>query len=303
MAVYSPRAPFPSSKSNRSEWIHELLRYGPPGEEKPALLDEDGRYRDLAGKINDIDGDALSPDGLAALAKIATASLPLVEGTVRLGPPVAGIGKIVAVGINYAAHGQETKIAIPDDPILFSKAITSLSGPNDPVVLPKGSKKGDWEVELAVIIGSRAQYVAQEDALDVVAGYSIINDVSEREFQLERDGQWVKGKSFDSFAPLGPWLVTADEVPDPQNLNLWLDVNDQRMQDGNTSTMIFGVTKLISSISSYMTLMPGDVIATGTPPGVGLGHEPPIFLKPGDVMRLGVEGMGEQHQEVKAWKD
>ena len=281
----------------------KLLRYGPPGEEKPALLDEDGRYRDLADKINDIDGDALSPDGLAALAKIATASLPLVEGTVRLGPPVAGIGKIVAVGINYAAHGQETKIAIPDDPILFSKAITSLSGPNDPVVLPKGSKKGDWEVELAVIIGSRAQYVAQEDALDVVAGYSIINDVSEREFQLERDGQWVKGKSFDSFAPLGPWLVTADEVPDPQNLNLWLDVNDQRMQDGNTSTMIFGVTQLISSISSYMTLMPGDVIATGTPPGVGLGHEPPIFLKPGDVMRLGVEGMGEQHQEVKAWKD
>ncbi len=281
----------------------KLLRYGPPGEEKPALLDEDGRYRDLADKINDIDGDALSPDGLAALAKIATASLPLVEGTVRLGPPVAGIGKIVAVGINYAAHGQETKIAIPDDPILFSKAITSLSGPNDPVVLPKGSKKGDWEVELAVIIGSRAQYVAQEDALDVVAGYSIINDVSEREFQLERDGQWVKGKSFDTFAPLGPWLVTPDEVPDPQNLNLWLDVNDQRMQDGNTSTMIFGVTKLISSISSYMTLMPGDVIATGTPPGVGLGHEPPIFLKPGDVMRLGVEGMGEQHQEVKAWKD
>ncbi len=280
----------------------KLLRYGPKGEEKPGLLDEQGRLRDLSGQISDIQGEILAPERLQALAKLDTASLPAVEGTPRLGPPVAGVGKIVAVGINYAAHAEEAQIDIPDDPILFSKAITSLSGPNDPVVLPKGSKKGDWEVELAVIIGRRAQYVSQADAMGVIAGYSIINDVSEREFQLERDGQWIKGKSFDTFAPLGPWLVTPDEVPDPQNLNLWLDVNEERRQDANTSTMIFGVTHLISSISGYMTLMPGDVIATGTPPGVGLGHKPPIFLKPGDVMRLGVEGLGQQTQEVRAWE-
>ncbi len=281
----------------------KLLRYGPPGKEKPALLDEEGRYRDLSDKINDIDSEVLAPERLSALAKVDTASLPIVEGTVRLGPPVAGVGKIVAVGINYTAHGEETKFNIPSDPILFSKAITSLSGPNDPVVLPKGSKKGDWEVELAVIIGKRAQYVSQADAMSVIAGYSIMNDVSEREYQLERDGQWTKGKSFDTFAPLGPWLVTPDEVPDPHNLNLWLDVNETRMQDGNTSTMIFGITQLVSSISSYMTLMPGDVIATGTPSGVGLGQDPQVFLKPGDVMRLGIEGMGEQRQDVKAWED
>ena len=280
----------------------KLLRYGPKGEEKPGLLDEQGRLRDLSGQISDIHDEILAPERLQALAKLDAASLPIVEGTPRLGPPVAGVGKIVAVGINYEAHGEETQIDIPDDPILFSKAITSLSGPNDPVVLPKGSKKGDWEVELAVIIGRRAQYVSQADAMGVISGYSIINDVSEREFQLERDGQWIKGKSFDTFAPLGPWLVTADEVPDPQNLNLWLDVNEERRQDANTSTMIFGVTHLISSISGYMTLMPGDVIATGTPPGVGLGHKPPIFLKPGDVMRLGVEGLGHQTQEVRAWE-
>ncbi len=280
----------------------KLLRYGPKGEEKPGLLDEQGRLRDLSGQISDIHGEILAPERLQALAKLDAASLPAVEGTPRLGPPVAGVGKIVAVGINYAAHAEEAQIDIPDDPILFSKAITSLSGPNDPVVLPKGSKKGDWEVELAVIIGRRAQYVSQADAMGVIAGYSIINDVSEREFQLERDGQWIKGKSFDTFAPLGPWLVTPDEVPDPQNLNLWLDVNEERRQDSNTSTMIFGVTHLISSISGYMTLMPGDVIATGTPPGVGLGHKPPIFLKPGDIMRLGVEGLGQQTQEVRAWE-
>ena len=281
----------------------KLLRFGPKGEEKPGLLDGNGRIRDLSKKINDIDGEVLDPDRLAALAKLDTDSLPAVEGNPRLGPPVAGVGKIVAVGINYAAHGEETNFDVPDEPILFSKAVTALSGPNDPVILPKGSKKGDWEVELAIVIGRRAQYVEQAGAMNVIAGYTILNDVSEREFQLERSGQWVKGKSFDTFAPTGPWLVTPDEVPDPQNLRLWLDVNDQRMQDGTTSTMIFGITHLISAISGYMTLMPGDIIATGTPSGVGLGQNPPVFLKPGDVMRLGVEGMGEQRQEVLAWKD
>ena len=281
----------------------KLLRFGPKGEEKPGLLDGNGRICDLSDKINDIDGEVLDPDRLAALAKLDTDSLPAVEGNPRLGPPVAGVGKIVAVGINYAAHGEETDFDVPDEPILFSKAVTALSGPNDPVILPKGSKKGDWEVELASVIGRRAQYVDQAGAMNVIAGYTILNDVSEREFQLERSGQWVKGKSFDTFAPTGPWLVTPDEVPDPQNLRLWLDVNDQRMQDGNTSTMIFGITHLISAISGYMTLMPGDIIATGTPSGVGLGQNPPVFLKPGDVMCLGVEGMGEQRQEVLAWKD
>lgn len=281
----------------------KLLRYGPAGEEKPGLLDADGRIRDLSDKITDINGAALAPDRLAALAKLDTASLPLVEGSPRLGPPVTGVGKIIAVGINYAAHGKETKIDIPDEPILFTKAVTSLSGPNDPVILPKGSKKGDWEVELAIVIGRRAQYVEQADAMDVIAGFAVMNDVSERALQLEGSGQWLKGKSFDTFAPFGPWLVTPDEVPDPQNLNLWLEVNGERHQDGNTSTMIFGVTHLVSSISEYMTLMPGDVIPTGTPSGVGFGQEPPIYLKPGDVMRLGVEGLGEQCQEVRAWED
>ena len=281
----------------------KLLRYGSPGLEKPGLLDDNGQIRDLSDKLNDLDAAALDPERLSALAKIDTQSLPIIEGNPRLGPPVSGVGKIVAVGINYAAHGEEAKMDLPNEPILFSKAVTSLSGPNDPVVLPRGSKKGDWEVELAVVIGRRAQYVSQAEALGVVAGYAIMNDVSEREYQLERDGQWLKGKSFDTFAPLGPWLVTPDEVPDPQNLRLWLDVNGENRQDGNTSDMIFGVSHLISAISGYMTLMPGDVIPTGTPPGVGLGRVPPIFLKPGDVMDLGVEGLGEQHQQVKAWEE
>ena len=281
----------------------KLLRYGPTGQEKPALLDEKGQIRDLSGQMNDLDGAALDPDRLSALAKMDTESLPLVEGNPRLGPPVAGVGKIIAVGINYAAHGAETKIDLPNEPILFTKAVTSLSGPNDPVVLPRGSKKADWEVELAVVIGRRAQYVSQAEALGVIAGYAIMNDVSEREFQLERDGQWLKGKSFDTFAPLGPWLVTPDEVPDPQNLRLWLNVNGESRQDGNTSDMIFGVSNIISVISNYMTLMSGDVIPTGTPPGVGMGRTPPMFLKAGDVIDLGVEGLGEQHQDVKAWEE
>lgn len=280
----------------------KLLRYGPKGREKPGLLDADGRIRDLSKKIDDIGPEVLAPARLRALARLDTGRLPLVKGNPRLGPPVARVGKIVAVGINYAAHGAETKIEVPAEPILFTKAVTALSGPNDPIVLPKGSRKGDWEVELAVVIGRKAQYVAKADALKHVAGYSIMNDVSEREFQLERCGQWLKGKSFDGFAPFGPWLVTPDEIEDPQNLRLWLDVSGVRRQDGNTSMMIFGVAECIANVSSYMTLLPGDVIATGTPPGVGLGMKPPVFLKPGDIMRLGVDGLGEQRQQVRAWK-
>ena len=280
----------------------KLLRHGAPGAERPGLVDGRGRIRDLSGEIADIDGAALAPERLAALGRIDTESLPLVEGSPRLGPPVAGVGKILAIGFNYAEHAAETGKPLPDEPLLFTKAVTALSGPNDPVVLPRGSRKGDWEVELAVVIGRRALYVEETDALDHVAGYAVINDVSEREYQMERGGQFVKGKSFDTFAPFGPWLVTKDEVADPQDLNLWLDLNGERRQDGNTATMVFSVAFLVSYLSRFVTLMPGDVIATGTPPGVGLGCDPPVFLKPGDVMRLGIEGLGEQRQEVKAWK-
>lgn len=266
-------------------------------------MDDRGRIRDLSGEISDVDGATLAPERLAGLRRIDTDSLPPVEGSPRLGPPVAGVGKILAIGFNYAEHAAETGKPLPDEPLLFTKAVTALSGPNDPVVLPRGSRKGDWEVELAVVIGRRALYVEETDALDHVAGYGVINDVSEREYQLERGGQFVKGKSFDTFAPFGPWLVTKDEVPDPQDLKLWLDLNGERRQDGNTATMVFGVAFLVSYLSRFVTLMPGDVIATGTPPGVGLGCDPAVFLKPGDVMRLGIEGLGEQRQEVKAWKD
>ena len=281
----------------------KLLRHGAPGAERPGLVDGRGRIRDLSGEIADIDGAALAPERLAALGRIDTESLPLVEGSPRLGPPVAGVGKILAIGFNYAEHAAETGKPLPDEPLLFTKAVTALSGPNDPVVLPRGSRKGDWEVELAVVIGRRALYVEETDALDHVAGYAVINDVSEREYQMERGGQFVKGKSFDTFAPLGPWLVTKDEVADPQDLKLWLDLNGERRQDGNTATMVFSVAFLVSYLSRFVTLMPGDVIATGTPPGVGLGCDPPVFLKPGDVMRLGIGGLGGQRQEVKAWKD
>ncbi len=281
----------------------KLLRYGPPGAENPGLIDEQGRVRDLSDKINEIDAAALAPDRLAALAKIEPESLPVVEGPVRFGQPVADVGKIVAVGLNYADHARETKLDIPDEPVLFTKAITSLSGPNDPVVLPRGSEKGDWEVELAVVIGKRASYVDQAESFDHIAGYAVMNDVSERGFQLDGTGQWVKGKSADTFAPFGPWLVTRDEIQDPQSLNIWLELNGERQQDSNTSTMIFGVGHLVSYISNYMTLLPGDVIATGTPPGVGLGQTPQRFLKSGDVMRLGVEGLGEQSQEVRAYDE
>lgn len=279
----------------------KLLRYGPKGAEKPALLDDNGRIRDLSDKINDLAGSNLDPDRLAALSNVDTDTLPVVQGTVRMGTPVSGVGKIIAIGLNYADHAAEAGMAVPDEPVIFTKAVTALNGPNDPVVLPKDSTKGDWEVELGVVIGRKAQYVSQEDALAYIAGYAVFNDVSERAFQLEGTGQWVKGKSFDTSAPLGPWLVTPDEIKEPQNLNIWLEVNGKRLQNGSTRTMVFCVSHLISYVSRYMTLLPGDVIATGTPPGVGLGLNPPTFLKAGDEMRLGVEGLGEQRQKVLAY--
>lgn len=281
----------------------KYVRYGAPGEERPGLIDDGGHIRDLSSHLADIDGDILAGNRLASIAGMSTENFDVVPGRPRLGPPVGKIGKVVAAGLNYAAHAREAKMEVPDEPVLFSKATSSLSGPNDAIVLPKGSVKGDWEVELAVVIGKRAQYVSEETALDHVAGYTIMNDVSERAYQLETTGQWLKGKSFDTFAPLGPWLVTADEVPDPQNLRLWLKLNGEMMQDGNTKTMIAPVATLIMQISRYMTLEPGDVVATGTPPGVGLGRTPPVYLKPGDVLELGVEGLGQQRQEVKAWPE
>jgi 2-keto-4-pentenoate hydratase/2-oxohepta-3-ene-1,7-dioic acid hydratase in catechol pathway len=280
----------------------KLLRYGPRGQEKPGLLDDAGHIRDLSDHVVDLSGDVLGPDRLAQLASLDPASLPAVEGSPRLGPPVAGIGKILAIGLNYRLHAEETGGKPRSEPMLFSKAITALSGPNDPVMIPRGSEKTDWEVELAVIIGTKAQYVDEDRALDHVAGFAVINDVSERSFQKERGGQFIKGKSCDTFAPLGPWLVTKDEVPDPQNLYLHLDLNGERRQNGNTRHMIFGVVHLVSHLSQFMTLMPGDVIATGTPDGVGLGCKPPVFLKPGDVMEVSVEGLGKQRQNVIAYQ-
>lgn len=279
----------------------KLLRYGPEGSEKPGLLDDNGRIRDLSGHLNDLDGAAIAPDRLAALAKLDVESLPVVEGNPRLGAPVSGVGKIIAVGLNYADHAKESGLPIPEEPILFTKAVTTLNGPNDDVMLPRDSVKGDWEVELAIIIGKKAQYVEEANSFDYIAGYAVANDVSEREFQLEGTGQWLKGKSFDTSCPLGPWLVTTDEVPDPQNLKMWLEVNGDRVQDGSTNTMIFSAAHVVSYISKFMTLLPGDVIVTGTPPGVGMGFNPPRYLKGGDVMRLGIEGLGEQQQTVKAY--
>ncbi len=281
----------------------KLLRYGQAGRELPGLLDDAGRIRGLEGNLADIDGRVLAPERLKMLQGLAPATLPLVEGTPRLGPPVANVGKIIAIGRNYASHAAETKSELPAEPLLFSKAVTSLSGPTDPVIIPKGSQATDWEVELAFVIGAKAQYVAEEDAFDYVAGYAVMLDVSERDYQLKRGSQFVKGKSFDGFGPLGPWLVTADEIPDPRNLKLWTDVNGVRRQNANTGDMIFGVAYLISYISSFMTLMPGDVITTGTPSGVGLGCEPPEYLKPGDKVVVSVEGLGEQRHEVVAWPD
>jgi len=280
----------------------KLLRYGAKGAERPGLLDREGTIRDLSGSIENIDGAFLGGGGLARLSRIDPASLPKVSGSPRLGPPVAGIGKIVAIGLNYSDHAAETNATPPKEPILFTKATTSLAGAADDLMLPRGSVKTDWEVELAVVIGRTARYVEKSAALDHAAGYCVCNDISEREFQIERGGQWVKGKSADGFAPLGPWLVTADEVADPQALELWLDVNGEPMQRGNTRNMIFGVAHLISYVSQFMTLMPGDVITTGTPAGVGLGRKPQRYLKAGDEVRLGIPGLGEQRQKVLAFR-
>ncbi|HVJ53392.1 MAG TPA: fumarylacetoacetate hydrolase family protein [Aliidongia sp.] len=280
----------------------KLLRYGPAGQEKPGLVDADGKIRDLSGHVADIAGEALSPAGLAKLRALDPKSLKLVEGNPRLGPCVGIIPKLVAVGLNYYDHAAETGNPVPTEPILFMKATSSITGPNDNVMIPRGSEKTDWEVELGIVIGSVSRYVPIEEALAHVAGYCVVNDVSERAYQMERGGQWTKGKSADTFAPIGPWLVTADEVPDPQKLDMFLDVNGKRCQTGNTSTMIFAVAHLVSYISHFMTLMPGDVIPTGTPPGVGLGMKPPVFLKPGDEMRLGIAGLGEQRQKVVAFQ-
>ena len=280
----------------------KLLRYGPKGSEKPGLLDAEGHIRDLSGHVADITGAVLSPESLKALAAIDPGTLPLVEGSPRYGVPVDGVSKFIAVGLNFADHAAESNLPIPEEPVLFTKAVSCLTGPNDPVMIPRGSVKTDWEVELGVVIGSRARYVDEASALDHVAGYVLINDVSERAFQIERGGTWDKGKGSDTFGPVGPWIVTRDEVGDPQNLSMWLDVNGQRKQDGSSSTMIFPISKLVSYISEFITLEPGDLITTGTPPGVGMGQKPEaVYLKAGDEIRLGIDKLGEQRQMVIAW--
>ncbi|HQZ07845.1 MAG: fumarylacetoacetate hydrolase family protein [Rhodoferax sp.] len=280
----------------------KLVRYGNPGKEKPGLIDADGKLRDLSKIVKDIDPSQLGDAALAKLRKLKTDKLPLVRGNPRMGCPVAGVPKFIAIGLNYADHAAESGLPIPKEPIVFTKATSCIQGPDDAVMLPKGSVKSDWEVELGVVIGTRARYVSQKAALDHVAGYCTINDVSEREYQIERGGTWDKGKGCDTFGPIGPWLVTRDEVENPQKLDMWLDVNGKRMQTGNTRTMIFSVAKLVSYVSQFMTLEPGDVITTGTPPGVGLGMKPPVYLKKGDVMTLGIEGLGEQRQTVVPFK-
>ena len=280
----------------------KLVRYGKPGKEKPGLIDAAGKIRDLSEVVVDIDAATLAPRSLARLAKIKPESLPAVRGAPRIGPCVANVGNFIAVGLNYADHAAESGMPIPSEPVLFNKARTCVVGPYDDVVIPRGSEKTDWEVELGVVIGARASYVAVKDALDFVAGYCVVNDVSERAYQLERGGgQWTKGKGCPTFGPIGPWLVTKDEIADPQALAMWLDVNGERMQNGSTATMIFGVAKLVAEISHFMILEPGDVITTGTPPGVGSGKKPPRFLKAGDTISLGVEGLGQQAQRVVAW--
>ncbi|MCS6891613.1 MAG: fumarylacetoacetate hydrolase family protein [Rhodovarius sp.] len=280
----------------------KLLRYGPKGQEKPGMLDASGVIRDLSGIVPDIAGEVLSPAGLARLAALDPAGLPAVPGHPRLGCPVAGFTQLICIGLNYADHAAETGSPIPKEPIVFLKANGAISGPYDDVIIPKNSRKTDWEVELCVIIGTTARYVSEEEALDHVAGYAVGNDVSEREWQIERGGAWDKGKGADTFGPVGPWLVTKDEVPDPQNLDMFCEVDGVRMQTGNTRTMIFSVRQLVSYVSHFITLHPGDIIFTGTPPGVGLGKKPePIFLKPGQTMRLGIQGLGEQRQRVVAY--
>src|ERR1700736_2142818 len=278
----------------------KLVRYGAIGQEKPGLIDKSGQLRDLSAHVKDFTGDAFSPASLAKIAALDSAKLPAVDGKPRIGAPVGGLPKFIAIGLNYTDHAAEVGMPIPAEPIIFIKANNSLCGPDDAVEKPRGSTKLDWEVEIAIIIGTRAKYVSEADALNYVAGYAVCNDVSERFFQIERLGQWTKGKSHDTFGPLGPWLVTKDEIPDVQKLSLWLDVNGERRQTGSTSTMIFSMAKCISYVSQFLTLLPGDIITTGTPPGVGTGMKPPQFLNVGDVVTLGIEGLGEQRQEIVA---
>lgn len=280
----------------------KLVRYGAPGKEKPGLIDAGGKLRDLSAIVPDIGPAQLGQVGLTKIRKANPAKLPLVRGKPRYGCPVANVGKFIAIGLNYADHAAESGAPIPKEPVVFMKATSCIQGPNDPVMLPRGSVKTDWEVELGVIIGTRARYVSKKDALAHVAGYAVINDVSEREYQLERGPQWDKGKGCDTFGPIGPWLVTSDEIENVQKLDMWLELNGKRVQNGNTKTMIFNVAQLVSYVSHFMTLMPGDVITTGTPPGVGLGMKPPMFLKKGDVMKLGIQGLGEQQQTVVPFK-
>jgi 2,4-didehydro-3-deoxy-L-rhamnonate hydrolase len=285
----------------------KLVRYGTPGKEKPGLIDAEGKLRDLSAVVKDIDAAQLSPAALAKISKVKTDKLPLVKGKPRFGSPVANVGKFIAIGLNYTDHAEESGMPIPAEPVVFMKANSCVVGPNDDIMLPKGSVKTDWEVELGIVIGTKARYVSQKEALNFVAGYCTINDVSEREYQLERGPQWDKGKGCDTFGPIGPWLVTTDEITNPQKLGMWLDVNGQRFQTGNTKTMIFSCAKIVSYLSQFMTLMPGDVITTGTPPGVGLGIKKdgkpaPVFLKKGDVVTLGIEGLGEQRQLVVPFK-
>jgi len=280
----------------------KLVRYGDAGSERPAMLDSQGSLRDLSGVVPDITGATLTPAALERLRSLDPSTLPLVEGTRRIGPCVGSVGKFICIGLNYADHAAESGAAVPKEPVVFMKATSAIIGPDDNVMIPRDSLKTDWEVELGVIIGRETRYVDEADALSSVAGYCVVNDLSERAFQLEGTGQWVKGKSADTFGPIGPWLVTADEVPDPQDLHLWLEVDGRRYQDGSTKTMVFGVAHLVSYLSRFMSLQPGDIISTGTPPGVGLGQKPPVYLKPGQVMRLGIDGLGEQRQTVVAFK-
>ncbi|QKJ86313.1 2,4-diketo-3-deoxy-L-fuconate hydrolase [Paramixta manurensis] len=280
----------------------KLLRYGPVGQERPGLLDAQGRLRSLADHIQDIDGQTISPESLKRLAALPIEQLPLVDGNPRLGPCVANTGHFICIGLNYSDHAAETGAEVPPEPIIFTKSPHSIIGANDAVEIPRTSVKTDWEVELGVIIGKTAKYVSQDEALEYVAGYCVVNDLSERAFQIERHGQWSKGKSCDTFGPIGPWLVTRDEVPDPQNLDMWLEVDGHRYQNGSTKTMVYGVAYLVSYLSQFMSLHPGDIISTGTPPGVGMGQKPPVYLKPGQQMRLGINGLGEQHQVTYAAK-
>lgn len=276
----------------------KLVRYGPRGQEKPGMLDAAGRLRDLSAEVADIAGPALSPEGLARLRTLDPESLPLVEGEPRLGPCVGAVGKFLCIGLNYADHAAESGLTVPPEPVVFTKATSAICGPNDDVMIPRGSTKTDWEVELGIVIGSPTKYVSEEDAPRHIAGYCVINDVSEREYQLERHGTWDKGKGCDTFGPIGPWLVTADEIADATNLPMWLEVNGKRFQNGSTATMVYRPAFLVSYLSKFMSLQPGDVISTGTPPGVGMGQNPPVFLQPGDRMELGIEGLGVQRQRV-----